>query len=66
MKRWILKQHMEDNKDTMESLAEALGIVPNTLYKKMQGKVLEFTQSEIQAIAKRYNLSVDEVSNIFF
>lgn len=66
MKRHLLKQKMVDNNDTMEVLAQVLGIAPNTLYKKMQGTVQEFTQAEIRKITERYNLTAEEIKDIFF
>ena len=66
MKRHLLKQKMVDNNDTMKTLARVLDIAPNTLYKKMQGTVQEFTQTEIHKIAERYNLTAEEIKDIFF
>lgn len=66
MKRHLLKQKMVDNNDTMKVLAQVLDIAPNTLYKKMQGTVQEFTQTEILKIAERYDLTAEEIKDIFF
>ena len=66
MKRHLLKQKMVDNNDTMKMLAQVLDIAPNTLYKKMQGTVQEFTQTEIYKIAERYDLTAEEIKDIFF
>lgn len=66
MKRHLLKQKMVDNNDTMKMLAQVLDIAQNTLYKKMQGTVQEFTQTEIRKIAERYNLTAEEIKDIFF
>ena len=66
MKRHLLKQKMVDNNDTMKTLAQVLDIAPNTLYKKMQGTVQEFTQTEIRKIAERYDLTAEEIKDIFF
>lgn len=66
MKRHLLKQKMVDNNDTMKVLAQVLDIAPNTLYKKMQGTVQEFTQTEIRKIAERYDLTAEEIKDIFF
>lgn len=52
--------------ETVDKLAEALGIHPMTLRDKMRGRRAQFKQSEIQAIADRYELTADEVSKIFF
>ena len=66
MKRHLLKQKMVDNNDTMKMLAQVLGIAPNTLYKKMQGTVQEFTQTEICIITEMYDLTAEEIKDIFF
>ena len=66
MKRHLLKQKMVDNNDTMKMLAQVLDIAPNTLYKKMQCTVQEFTQTEIRKIAERYDLTAEEIKDIFF
>ena len=66
MKRHLLKQKMDDNNDTMKMLAQVLDIAPNTLYKKMQGTVQEFTQTEICKITERYDLTAEEIKDIFF
>lgn len=53
--------------ETQIKLAEALGISRVTLSKKINEKHnAVFTQPEIAAIKKRYNLSAAEVSDIFF
>lgn len=46
-------------------LADALEISRVTLCLKMNGKV-DFKQSEIEAIAERYELTADEIKEIFF
>lgn len=51
--------------DTQRTLAEALEMAELTLSKKLNEKN-EFTQSEIKAIKKRYNLKPEEVDAIFF
>ena len=66
MKRHLLKQKMVDNNDTMKMLAQVLDIAPNTLYRKMQGTIQEFTQTEIRKIAERYDLTAEEIKDIFF
>lgn len=67
----LLKIFMLQHGDTKETLAKALGIAPHTLYMKMRqnqtkGRKQEFIQSEIEIIAKRYNLTPDKISEIFF
>lgn len=53
--------------DTQESLAEAIGISVQRLNAKInQTGGAEFTMSEIRAIKIRYNLTSEEVDEIFF
>ncbi|MTD37674.1 XRE family transcriptional regulator [Erwinia sp. CPCC 100877] len=62
-----LKSIIVLNGDTQNSLAETIGISPQTLSSKInerQGS--EFTQTEIKVIKKRYNLTPEEVDQIFF
>lgn len=68
MNELLLKVFMRENKDTQETLAEALGIHPHTLYMKMResNRKQQFTQEEINFITKRYNLSPENVVKIFF
>lgn len=66
MKRHLLKQVMIDNHDTMDDLAEELGINANTLYVKMAGARSQFTQTEIQKVAERYSLTPEQTFDIFF
>lgn len=53
--------------DNNESLARALNLSPQRLSaKKNSTNDAEFTQSEIQIIKERYNLTDKEVVEIFF
>ena len=53
--------------DTGDTLAEFLGINRSTLsYKMNQSKGGEFVQSEIAKIKERYNLTAEELDEIFF
>jgi len=61
----LLKYYIEKNGDTMKTLAGVLGIHPNTLSRKVNGAD-EFTQSEINVIVARYNLSPENTMKIFF
>lgn len=61
----LLKYHMLENNDTIESLAEDMKLHYNTVSLKLKGK-REFTQQEIALISKRYSLTADEVIKIFF
>ena len=53
--------------DTQESLAEAIGISVQRLNAKINSTCgAEFTMSEIRAIKIRYNLTCQEIDEIFF
>lgn len=64
----LFKWHVKKNKDSLEGLAKAMEMHPHTLYMKYRGgdSKQQFTQREIAFIAKRYNLTADEVVKIFF
>lgn len=51
--------------DTQTRVARMLGITESTLSWKINGKS-EFKQSEIKAIADRYDLTGEEIKSIFF
>lgn len=61
-----LKVEMIRHDDTGEDLAKALNITRQTLSKKINSDNADFTQGEIAVIQKRYNLSGDRISEIFF
>lgn len=61
----LLKSKQVLNGDTDAELAAALGISPQTYSAKINGKV-EFIAREIKDIRNRYQLSDDDVMNIFF
>lgn len=61
----LLRSKMALNGDNQVALAEALEITPNTLCFKMAEKN-DFKVSELDIIVKRYNLSGDEIKEIFF
>lgn len=65
MNTQLLKSQMTLAKDTLASLAKALGRTSGTVWLKVNGKS-EFTQSEIAVIAKRYELSPEQIEQIFF
>lgn len=50
--------------DTQSELARALGVTESTLSWKINGKA-EFKQSEIKAIAARYDLTAEEIKSMF-
>ena len=64
MKKNLLKSKMALHGDTGASLAEYLGIAQNTFSLKLNGDAV-FTQSEIKKIKEKYNLSSEEIDEIF-
>lgn len=65
MNTQLLKSRMVLVKDTLADLSEILGITPGTLSNKINGKS-EFTQAEIGKIAEHYQLTGDEIKEMFF
>lgn len=63
--KYRLREHIDRNGDSLEKLAEALGITYQTLSKKMNEHV-EFTRAEIFTIKQRYSLSAEQIDYIFF
>lgn len=61
----LLFYYIKKNNDTVKSLAEDLKVHYNTALNKLNGKI-EFNQSEISFIAKRYSLTPEEINRIFF
>lgn len=58
---------MRGSGDTQEILAEAIGISLQRLNAKInETGGAEFTQGEIQCIKERYNLSPEDIDEIFF
>ena len=67
MNKLKLKSFMALHGDTLEKLSKQLGITPQRLSAKInEYKGAEFTQSEIGVIKKRYDLSAEEIEEIFF
>ena len=60
----LLKAKMILNHDTVSSLADYLGINRQNVSVKINGK-RDFKQGEIAKIAERYNLTSEEVTEIF-
>jgi len=52
--------------DTNKSLAKFLGISERSFSDKINERSTEFKQNEIRSIKLKYNLSDEQVSNIFF
>jgi len=61
----LLKAHMALRGDTLNMLAEALGITRQALHNKMRGRS-QFKQREIRVICERYNLKPDDMITLFF
>ena len=61
----LLKSKMALRGDSQTSLAQKMGIAIVTLSLKMTGQ-RNFTQGEIDFIRKEYNLTPEEVCEIFF
>lgn len=67
MNKIALRIKMLEYGDNGLSLSKYLGISRSTLSAKIsKNSKSEFTQSEILKIKKRYNLTSDEVNEIFF
>lgn len=67
MKKNLLEAKMKIYGDTQSDLATALGIRLSTFNEKLNGTHgCQFKQREIQIIKDRYNLTNEEVGEIFF
>ena len=61
----LLKSVIIKNGDTQEKLAEAMGLPASALNMRINGKI-EFRRNEINFIKQRYQLSSEEIDDIFF
>ena len=66
MNKALFRSIMVLHNDTNRSLAEYLGISAKSVTDKINENNTEFKQSEIAAIKRRYSLSDEQVSSIFF
>ena len=66
MNKALLRSVMVLFNDTNKTLAKYLGISEKSVNDKINEKGTEFKQSEIASIKKRYSLSDEQVSDIFF
>lgn len=66
MNKALLRSMMVLFDDTNQKLADYLGLSVKSVNDKINEKGTEFKQSEIGAIKKRYSLTDEQVSNIFF
>ena len=58
---------IRDSDDTGQTLAEYLGIARPTFSNKLnETRGAEFTQGEIRMLKERYNLTAQDVDEIFF
>lgn len=66
MNKALLRSIMVLNNDTNKDLAEYLDISEKSVSDKINENGTEFKQSEISAIKKRYSLSDEQTTAIFF
>ena len=66
MNKELLRSVMVLNGDTNRDLAEFLDISEQSVSAKINENGTEFKQGEIAAIRQRYNLTPDQVTDIFF
>ena len=62
----LFRSIMVLNNDTNKSLAEFLNLSEQTVCNKINENDTEFKQGEIKMIIKRYNLTADQIADIFF
>lgn len=60
-----MKVVMKRNQDTQEKLAEALDLPVSGVNARINGSIA-FRAGEMKLIKERYNLSAEDVVNIFF
>jgi hypothetical protein len=66
LNKYALKEVVDKNNDTLQNLANYLGIHVNTLYEKIKAKKYDFTRDQIFKIKERYNLTAEQIDSIFF
>lgn len=66
MNKYRLESVMRLHGDTAGDLAQYLGITRGTFSQKINEKRTGFTQSEIMRIKEKYQLTAEEVGQIFF
>jgi arsenate reductase-like glutaredoxin family protein len=62
----LFRSIMVLNNDTNKSLAEFLNLSEQTVRNKINENGTEFRQGEIAMIKDRYNLTADQIADIFF
>ena len=65
MNKSLIKSVMAKNDDTQEKLAEVLNLPVSGVCSRINGRI-DFRASEISKIVKRYSLSPQETTDIFF
>ena len=66
LNKYAFKEVVDKNNDTLQNLADYLGIHVNTLYEKIKAKKYDFTRDQIFKIKERYNLTAEQIDSIFF
>ena len=66
MKKELLRSIMVLHGDTNKDLADYLGISEQSVSNKINENGTEFKQGEIARIKTKYNLSIEQIDNIFF
>lgn len=66
MNKGLLRSIMVLNGDTNKDLADCLGITEQSVSAKLNENGSEFKQSEIARIKARYNLTSEQIDQIFF
>jgi antitoxin component HigA of HigAB toxin-antitoxin module len=66
MNKAMLRSVMALHGDTNKDLAVCIGKTEQSVSNKINENGTEFTQSEIAAIAERYNLTAEQIRLIFF
>lgn len=65
MNKNLLKAKMVANNDSVEELAETLGVTKITLYSRLNGNS-QFSCKDVGIMKRRYNLTAEELDHIFF
>jgi hypothetical protein len=66
MNKQLLMSHIVKNDRNQQTLAKAMGISLSNLNAKINNNKTDFRQNEISFIKERYNLSEEEMNEIFF
>ena len=66
MNKKLFESAMKRYGDTQESLANFLGLTRACVNRKINESTASFTQPEIKSIKERYELTAEEIDEIFF